>query len=113
MKKPTTFKEAMALVPTHWPLTPGVDSLRYYDELWAYNGFTTGWLAIDPQTPDRCLLNKANHALFERGDIFARRPIPKDVMNAYANLVLRVANNCGVDDPDARKIAAWILGCKP
>lgn len=31
--KPTTPEEALALVPTHWPLTPDVDRWRDRDEM--------------------------------------------------------------------------------
>lgn len=97
--KPTTLEEALSMVPTHWPLTPGVDVWRIGDEY--YDDGETGWVGVG-----------STKGVVTSG-YPARRPIPQDVREAVARLVYGVGINQGSDDPDARKFAAWILAGKP
>lgn len=79
-----TLEQIRAALPTHIMLTPGVQKLKWYDELWAFEGFKKQWFAIDPATPERGWLEKANHRIYEIGEVIARRPIPPHILDNQA-----------------------------
>lgn len=69
--KPTTLAEALSMVPTHWPLTPGVDVWQDGDEF--FDIVDLQWDTIAPPQ----YTQKVN-------GIAARRPIPQDVRESAA-----------------------------
>ena len=83
-----TLEQIRAALPTHIMLTPGVQKLKWYDELWAFEGFKKQWFAIDPATPERGWLEKANHRIYEIGEVIARRPIPPHILDNQAFWVM-------------------------
>ncbi len=77
MNKPKTLEEALRFVPEYILLRPGVDRLRFYDELWSFNCLKKEWFVILPDTDSAIWLNPASHAIYETGELIARRPIPQ------------------------------------
>lgn len=79
MKKPTTFEEALLLVPTHWPLMPDVDVWRDGDE----RGVGDSYGRVNYEKIMRFNAG-ANLPSYETG----RRPIPQDVREKSAVRIL-------------------------
>lgn len=73
--KPTTLEESLSMVPTHWPLMPGMDLYKANDEFRAYDSV---WRKIPPIRVG---------AAIESGDFYygdIRRLIPQDVRESAA-----------------------------
>ena len=97
--KPTTLEEALSLVPTHWPLTPGVDKWQDGDEYFS----SSVWKRV----------NIASWVGQDVGDN-CRRPIPQDVRESIAEMILHAARDTAKDSAWAEDLLGpWILGGKP
>lgn len=77
MKPPTNLTEALALVPTHWPLTPGMDVWQDGDRIAEVGNIGQGreifWDLVRPEEFGKLV-----------PECDARRPIPQDVRESAA-----------------------------
>lgn len=96
MKKPTTFEEALSLVPTHWPLTPDVDIFKEFDEVLCDGTPNHGvcWVSAEPHSGLPVSLD---------GYFAGRRPIPQEVREQVA---IRLLYNAHADVTS--RSAGWL-----
>lgn len=113
--KPTTLEEALLMVPTHWPLTPGVDVWQDGDEHYFHGGCK--W---EPIVKGRFRIGSGLLGLIIDSVDIARRPIPQDVRESFARILLNGAEieRTGVQAAFGAyaynfPFEAWILAGKP
>ena len=105
--KPTTLEEALSLVPTHWPLTPDVDIFKEFDEVLCDGTPNHGvcWVSAEPHSGLPVSLD---------GYFAGRRPIPQDVRESIAEMILHAARDTAKDSAWAEDVLGrWILAGKP
>lgn len=104
-----TLEEALSLVPTHWPLTPGVD-------VWQENDvhYFNGGCKWEPLIKGKFRIGSGLLGLIiDSGDI-ARRPIPQEVREIIAEMILHASRDTAKDSAWAEDVLGrWILAGKP
>lgn len=98
-----TLEEALSLVPTHWPLQCG-EPLQTGDETLEFTNADYGEWESDVYP----------HGHGVGGFTHARRPIPQDVRERVARLMVTIVESgIELEASAAFPLEAWILAGKP